>query len=108
MDSRAFPERYDPNDPERPFLPPDLFQKDGPWVEIKIDNASAVTATRHVFDFGARSTFRVFLQLREGRKATVEDESRRNSLPRAIANVQDFIDALRPDEGVMAITMVGC
>jgi len=69
--SRAFPERYDPDNPERPFLPPDLFQKDGPWVEIKIDNASAVTASRHVFDFGARSAFRVFLRLPEGRKATV-------------------------------------
>ena len=33
-----------PTIPERPFLPPDLFQKDGPWVEVEVDNGSTVIA----------------------------------------------------------------
>jgi hypothetical protein len=69
--SRAFAERHDPDHPGRPFLPPDLFQKDGPWVEIQTDNASRVTVSRHVEDFGARSAFRVFLRFPEGRAPTV-------------------------------------
>jgi hypothetical protein len=69
--SRAFAEKHNPDHPERPFLPPDLFQKDGSWVELVADNGSTVTASRHVYDFGARSAFRVFLRLPEGRKATL-------------------------------------
>jgi hypothetical protein len=80
--SRAFAEKHDPDHPERPFLPPDLLQKDGPWVEIVLDNGSNVTASRHVFDFGARSAFRVFLRLPEGRKATVDYLARLGDFPR--------------------------
>jgi hypothetical protein len=69
--SQAFAAKHDPAHPERPFLPTDLFQKDGPWVEVEIDNGSAVTASRHAYDFGARSCFRVFLGLPQGRKATL-------------------------------------
>jgi hypothetical protein len=69
--SQAFAEKHDPDHPERPFLPPDLFQQDGPWVDVTADNGSTVTASRHVFDFGARSAFRVFLRFPEGRKATL-------------------------------------
>jgi hypothetical protein len=69
--ARAFAATHDPAHPERPFLPPDLLQKDGPWVEVTIDNGSVVTASRHVHDFGARSAFRVFLRFPEGRPATV-------------------------------------
>src|SRR5262249_23747426 len=58
--TQAFAEKHDPDHPEQPFLPPDLFQKDGPWVEVEIDNSSAATASTHVHDFGARSAFRVF------------------------------------------------
>jgi hypothetical protein len=80
--SRAFAEKHDPDHPERPFLPADLLQKDGPWVEIVLDNGSNVTASRHVFDFGARSAFRVFLRLPEGRKATVDYLARLGDFPR--------------------------
>src|SRR4030095_3480071 len=66
--SKAFAHTHAPDHPELPFLPPDLLQKDGPWIEVLIDNNSAVTASRHVLDFGARSAFRVFLRLPEGRK----------------------------------------
>lgn len=70
VSSKAFAEKYDSDHSERPFLPPDLFQKGGPWVEVDLDNGSAVIATRHVFDFGARSAFRVFLRFPAGREAT--------------------------------------
>jgi hypothetical protein len=80
--SRAFAEKYDPDHPQRPFLPSDLFQKAGPWVEVEIDNSSAATATRHVFDFGARSAFRVFLRFPEGRNATVAYLARLSEFPR--------------------------
>jgi hypothetical protein len=71
VESRAFAEKQDPEHRERPFLPPDLLQQDGPWVEVQTDNASRVTVSRHVHDFGARSAFRVFLRFPAGRQATV-------------------------------------
>lgn len=80
--SKAFGEKHDPDHPERPFLPSDLLQKDGPWVEVVIDNGSAVTASRHVLDFAARSAFRVFLRLPEGRQATLGFMAMLNDFPR--------------------------
>jgi hypothetical protein len=80
--SRAFAEKYDSDHPERPFLPPDLFQKDGPWVEVEVDNASTVAASRHVHDFGARAAFRVFLRFPEGRKATLAYFAKLHDFPR--------------------------
>jgi hypothetical protein len=80
--AQAFAAEYSTERPEKAFLPPDLMQKEGPWVEVVIDNASQPTATRHVFDFGARSAFRVFLRLPEGRKATLEYMKNLNDFPR--------------------------
>jgi hypothetical protein len=80
--ARAFGGQYVPQHPERPFLPPDLLQKDGSWVEVEIDNGSTVTASRHVHDFAARSSFRVFLRLPEGRKATVAYFDKLRDFPR--------------------------
>jgi hypothetical protein len=80
--ARAFGGKHDPDQPERPFLPPHLFQKDGPWVEVEIDNGSTVTASRHVHDFGARSCFRVFLRFPGGRKATVAYFDKLRDFPR--------------------------
>jgi hypothetical protein len=82
LNSRAFARTHEPTHPERPFLPADLFQKDGPWVEVEIDNGSAVTATRHVYDFGQRSSFRVFLRLPQGRQATIAYFDQLRDFPR--------------------------
>jgi hypothetical protein len=79
---RAFAEQHDADQPERPFLPPDLFQKDGPWVEVEIDNGSVVTASRHALDFGGRSCFRVFLRFPQGHKATVAYFDKLRNFPR--------------------------
>jgi hypothetical protein len=77
--SRAFAQKYDPDRPERPFLPADLFQKDGPWVEVQ---DSDIIASVHAFDFGYRSAFRVFLRFPEGREATVAYLARLRDFPR--------------------------
>jgi hypothetical protein len=78
----AFTDKHDPHHPQRPFLPPDLFQKDGPWVEVEIDSGSLATASRHVQDFGARFAFRVFLRFPEGRQATIAYFDRLRDFPR--------------------------
>lgn len=94
--AKTFAEKHDPGHPERPFLPPDLLQKDGPWVEIVIDNSSAVTASRHVLDFGARSAFRVFLRLPEGRKESLAYLKSLNDFPRRwLASEDQKPDLLR-------------
>ncbi|OWK46684.1 hypothetical protein FRUB_00383 [Fimbriiglobus ruber] len=82
VDSKAFAAKYDPGHPDRSFLPPDLFQKDGPWVEIQADNASRVAVPRHAHDFGARSAFRVFLSLPDGRQATTAYLAKLGDVPR--------------------------
>jgi len=87
--SRAFAEKDDPDHPERPFLPADLFQKEGPWVEVQVDNGSQVTASRHVHDFGARSAFRVFLRFPEGRKATVAYFAQLRDVPRPWVHIRE-------------------
>src|SRR5205823_2578127 len=73
-------EKHDPGRSERPFLPPDLFRRDGPWVELH-DHLTPI-APRHVHDFGARSAFRVFLRLPGGRKATLGYLTKLRDFPR--------------------------
>jgi hypothetical protein len=68
--SGAFPAEYDPADPGRTFLPPDLFQPTGPWVCIRGDQRPV--AEQHVGEFSGRSRFLVFVRLPEGRKATLD------------------------------------
>jgi hypothetical protein len=68
--SRVFAGEYDPANRDRPFLPPDLLQPQGPWVCIR-GNAEPV-AEAHVGEFSGRSRFLVFVHLPQGRKATLE------------------------------------
>lgn len=62
------------NTGEAPFLPPDLFSADGPWV-LFANNLETVTPV-HTRAFGGRSVFFMFLNLPGGRAAT-EDYIRR-------------------------------
>jgi hypothetical protein len=78
----AFAEKHNPDHPERPFLPPDLLQKDGPWVQVTVDNSSQAAATSHVHGFLGRSAFRVFLRFPEGRQATVDYFAKLHDFPR--------------------------
>jgi hypothetical protein len=51
-----------------PFLPPDLFKPDGPWVNFS--NTQTSVAMTHTRAFDGRSVFLVFLNLPGGRKTT--------------------------------------
>ncbi len=70
--SAAFAKEYDPANPGRPFLPPDLFDQRGPWVCVQSSPESdSGVAKMHIFNFSGRSGFLVFVRLPEGRKATM-------------------------------------
>ena len=68
--SGAFAPDYDPRDPDAPFLPPDLFQTEGPWVPLGVEGGATV-APSHVFGASGRSVFRVLISLPQGRAATL-------------------------------------
>jgi len=71
--SGAFAKAYDPDRPEQPFLPPDLFDPHGPWVGITPSPESdAGVAKMHIFNFSGRSSFLVFMKLPGGHKATLD------------------------------------
>ncbi len=75
VNSGAFPAKYDPAHPQRPFLPPDLFDPRGPWVCITPNPdtlAEGGVAKSHVSNVSGRSVFLVFMRLPEGRKATLD------------------------------------
>jgi hypothetical protein len=69
----AFPKAFDPQHPERPFLPPDLLAKDGPWVAVhnaqRADQNNFATPLHAAFTKG-RSVFVVFLRLPGDRRAS--------------------------------------
>jgi len=69
----AFPTAFDPQQPDRPFLPPDLLARDGAWVAVSNltrANEGFVAAPEHVRFTKGRSVFGVFLRLPAGRQAT--------------------------------------
>lgn len=71
--SGAFAKEYDAAHPERPFLPPDLFDPHGTWAGITPSpDWGAVVAKMHVFNLSGRSSFLVFVRLPGGHKATMD------------------------------------
>ena len=68
--SGAFPREFDPANPDKTFLPPDLFDSKGPWVEISDDHGQSV-APVHVQSLQGRSIFRIFIRLPGERKDTL-------------------------------------
>jgi hypothetical protein len=70
--AETFPSAYDDSNPQRPYLPPDLFDPKGSWVCITMPRrASGVIATHHANQF-SRSAFLVFFNLHGGRQATID------------------------------------
>lgn len=69
--SKAFAAGYDPNNREQPFLPPDLFDRQGSWVQLSARGGEPV-ALSHVSFFSGRSVFLVFMRLPAGREATLK------------------------------------
>jgi hypothetical protein len=70
--SGEFAKEYDPEHRERAFLPPDLFEPHGPWVELEGRGNPLPVAEQHDSFFSGRSSFLVFLRLPGGRKATFD------------------------------------
>lgn len=68
--SKRFPTAYDSATPEQAFLPPDLFQSQGPWVAIDIPAEPA--ALLHARFVSGRSFFTVLIRLPGGRQAALD------------------------------------
>jgi hypothetical protein len=68
--SHEFADRFDPRQPDRPYLPPDLFAADGPWVCL--GRGDQLIAPSHVLSDNpfTTSAFLVFIKLPGGRAAT--------------------------------------
>ncbi len=68
VNAHRFAEQYARAAPERPFLPPDLFDPHGSWVCLSgFNNEPAVPG-----HFTGRSVFLAFLRLPAGREATLD------------------------------------
>jgi hypothetical protein len=70
--SGAFARGFDIADPDRPYLPHDLFSPDGPWVSVS--RRDQLVAPSHVLSDNpfTNSAFLVFLKLPGGRRATLD------------------------------------
>ncbi len=68
--AKVFAAQYDPERREAAFLPPDLFEPDGPWVCVSARGGQPV-APSHAFAFSGRSAFLIFIRLPEGRSSTL-------------------------------------
>ena len=69
--SKEFAAIYDLNKRERPFLPPDLFDPQGPWVKLS-GRGNVPIAMTHVNELSGRSVFMVFILLPGGKEATLK------------------------------------
>lgn len=67
-----FPHMYQPDQPLIAYLPPDLFDPMGPWVNIGREGGP--TAITHISSlyFSGRSTFLVFIRLLDSRQSTLD------------------------------------
>ena len=63
LNADAFPLAFDRAQPESPFLPPDLFDENSPWICLARSGPDRVTARLHTRLLGARSVFLVFIRL---------------------------------------------
>lgn len=70
MKSGGFAADFDPTRPDTPFLPVDLFDANGPWVQV--GKQGGLVALSHVVGLSGRSTFQVFIRCPGGRQATLE------------------------------------
>jgi hypothetical protein len=70
VESGAFPKDFDPAKPDTTFLPPDLFDVHGPWVEISTNDGQPIAST-HVGSLAGRSVFRIFIRCPGERKDTL-------------------------------------
>ena len=70
VESGNFAADFDPAHPQRAFLPPDLLDAAGSWVEIQ-DGGGRLVTPFHAQMLSGRSVFRVFIRCPGGRTATL-------------------------------------
>jgi hypothetical protein len=76
--SAGFPQRHDPKDPFKPFLPADLYAKESSWVCLgKVSRP--VPAVHHSGTNQWRSAFLPFMRAPGGRKETLKCIERHNN-----------------------------
>jgi hypothetical protein len=68
--SGRHPREYDPSVPDRPFLPEDLLDPDGPWVCLGDEGGVSLTP-RHLRVSNGRAAFVVLVRTPGGRDATL-------------------------------------
>jgi hypothetical protein len=69
--SHAFAANYDPDHRERPFLPQDLFDPNGSWIQIEPSSGDEITGRMHAEAVSGRSVFEIFIRLPDGRDETL-------------------------------------
>lgn len=69
--SGRFPAEFDPEHPVQAFLPPDLFDPRGPWVQIGSPRNTPLAAV-HIAALSGRSWFAVYIRCPGGRQATLD------------------------------------
>jgi hypothetical protein len=80
VESRRYPAVADPDSPQTPFLPSDLFQPESAWIALGREGGPVAMTHTEAFPFFGRSAFLVFVRTPDGREAT-----------------QDFIESLNTD-----------
>ena len=81
--SKKFPGTFNPDAPDISFLPGDLWHANGPWICLERDNGF-LPAPRHTQEFRAGNAFLVFVNLPNGRQATLDYLSKISHFPRFI------------------------
>lgn len=104
--SAGFPQRHDPKDPFKPFLPADLYAKESSWVCLgKVPRP--VPALFHSDTSQWRSAFIPFMRAPGGRKATLKCIERHNNKEQFPVGTQFALitqTILISDEGEMILS----
>jgi len=99
--SREYAADYDREHPERPFLPAELFDPQGPWVRFHETSFGAKPMTaKHFEGAGGRAAHIAFLRLPGGRAATEEYLKNLTPEPPLLEHVQR-LSAKQFPEGTM-------
>ena len=99
--AHLFPPSYDPGDPQRPFLPTDLFDSNGPWVCLGEQHGKPV-ASDHLEFFHGRSIFLVFFQVPGGRARTLQYLAELRNVPKTWGPNPDLLPFLRAGQTDLA------
>jgi hypothetical protein len=97
----VFPTTYDPANPQRPFLPADLFDPKGTWVCLGEQQGRPV-ASDHLEFFHGRSIFLVFFQMPGGRAKTLEYLAKLRDVPKKWGPNPDMLPFLRDGQADLA------